>query len=218
MAINHDEVRAAVMSLGLVGDEKRGLLRRFGVILNANPVDFLVGREVDFINTLGPQARNLSEKVLVDAAQWCANATFGGIMASEEWAGLLAPQIRNVHDRLDGLVAITNCLGWGKITDYRLNESAAELEFTVRDSYYVHYWLSKYGQSERSVCYMWTGVAGGYMDLLLGSKVHEFTGEEVRCGARDGGEYCTFKARKIEEEIWTVTCFTRMLFGAFSPS
>jgi hypothetical protein len=201
MAIDHDQVREAVMSLGLVGDEKRGQLRRFGVILNVNPVPFLVGREVDFINTLGPQARNLSEKVLIDAAQWCANATFGGIMASQEWAALLTPQIHNVQDRFDGLVAITNCLGWGKITDYKLNENAGELEFTVRESYYVDYWLDKYGKSERPVCYMWTGVAGGYLDLLLGSKVHEFTGEEVHCGARDGGEYCTFKARKIKRKF-----------------
>ncbi len=191
MPINPDEIRQAVASLGLVGDKNTGILRRFGVILANNSVDFLVGREIDFINFLGPKALNLAEKVLIDAAQWCANATFGGIMASDEWKGLIEPQIKTLHDRFAGLVAITNCLGWGKITEFKLDEAAQKVEFTVEHSYYVDAWKKRFGKSDRSICYMWAGVAGGYADLLFGGGVHSHVGIESACAAKEG-PVCNF--------------------------
>lgn len=201
MTLDPNAIREAVVSLGLWGDESRGILRRFGVILNNSPVPFLVGREMDFINSLGASAVGLAEKVLIDAAQWCANATFGGIMASDEWKGLIEPDIKTPQDRFKGLIGITNCLGWGHISDWTLDEAKQELTFTVDHSYYTDYWVKKYGKPNRPICYMWTGVAGGYMDLLYGSKVHEFTGEETTCAARDGGEKCVFVGRKLKKKF-----------------
>jgi len=202
MVVNQQEIPEAFLSLGLYGDEQTGLLRRFGVILNNSQVSFLVGRELEFIRQMGGEsARSVSEKVLIDAAQWCANATFSGIMASPEWAQMIEPTIKSVQDRMDGLVAITNCLGWGKISSYKLDEAKQELEFTVDYSYYVDYWLKRYGKSNYPICYMWTGVAGGYMDLLLGSKVNEFTGEEVSCGAQTGGNQCVFRAKRLKKKF-----------------
>lgn len=201
MVIDHNQIQTAFLSLGLFGDKNSGLLRRFGVILNASSVDYLVGREVDFINTLGAQAQPLAEKVLIDAAAWCANATFRGIMDSPEWKGLIEPHVTNPQERFEGLQAITNCLGWGRISNYNLDTTAQELTFDVEYSYYVDYWVKNYGQPQRPICYMWTGVAGGIMDLLFGNKVHEFTGEEVCCAARDGGTRCTFRARRIRKKF-----------------
>jgi len=186
MPIDHDQVREAVAGLGLVGDKDSGILRRFGVILANNSVDFLVGREIDLIDYLGPKALNLAEKVLIDAAQWCANATFGGIMASEEWKGLIEPQIETLQDRYSGLVAITNCLGWGKIVDFSLDEASEKVNFTVEHSYYVDAWKNRFGTADRPVCYMWTGVAGGYADLLFKGKVHSHVGIETECAAQKG--------------------------------
>jgi len=200
MAIDHEKIREGVLSLGLVGSDDTGLLRSFGVILANNPVDYLVDRELDFIKHLGESATPMAEKVLIDAAQWCSNATFGGIMASPEWAGLVQPMIENTEDRFEGLVAVTNVLGWGHISEWELDENAQELSFKVEHSYYVKNWLEKYGKSQRARCYMWTGVAGGYLDLLFGSKVHEFTGEEVECGTITGKEVCLFKSKRIKKK------------------
>lgn len=200
MSIDHGKIREGVMSLGLVGAEDTGLLRTFGVILANNPVDYLVDRELDFIKLLGDSARPLAEKVLVDAAQWCANATFGGIMNSAEWAGLVEPMIENTRDRLEGLIAITNVLGWGHISRWELDEEKQELAFQVDYSYYVKNYLDRYGESDVPICYMWTGVAGGYLDLLFGKKVHEFTGKEVRCGAM-GADACVFEAKRIKKKF-----------------
>lgn len=200
MAVDHAKVRDGVLSLGLTGNEETGLLRNFGVILANNPVDYLVDREIEFIKLLGDTAKPLAERVLIDAAQWCANATFGGIMASGEWAGLVQPMIENTRDRLEGLIAVTNCLGWGHISAWELNEDLPELTFTVKDSYYVKTYVDRYGLSDRPICYMWTGVAGGYMDLLFGKKVNEFTGEEIQCGGRGEGQ-CVFRARRIRKKF-----------------
>ena len=83
--IDHDAVRNAFLGLGLVGDEKDGILRKFNVILKADNAGYLVGREFDLIDNMGGEpSRKLAEKVLIDAAQWCANATFSGIMSSGE--------------------------------------------------------------------------------------------------------------------------------------
>jgi hypothetical protein len=191
MPINADQIREAVAGLGLVGNKETGILRRFGVILANNSVDFLVGREIDFIDFLGPKALNLAEKVLIDAAQWCANATFGGIMASEEWKGLIEPEIKTVQDRFAGLVAITNCLGWGKISEFKLDEASEKVEFTVDHSYYVDAWKKRFGNSDRPICYMWTGVAGGYADLLFKGEVHSHAGTEIECAAVKGS-LCKF--------------------------
>jgi len=200
MVIDHVKIREGVLSLGLVGDPDKGLLRSFGVILANNPVDYLVGREQDFIRLLGDSARPMAEKVLIDAAQWCANATFGGIMNSAEWAGLVEPMIANTRDRFEGLVAITNVLGWGHISDWKLDEATQQLTFQVDHSYYVKAWVDKYGPSERPICYMWTGVAGGYLDLLFGKKVHEFQGQEVECVAA-GGKACIFQAKRLKKKF-----------------
>ncbi len=200
MAIDHDKIREGVLNLGLVGDPDSGLLRAFGVILANNPVDYLVDRELEFIKLLGESAKPMAEKVLIDAAQWCANATFGGIMDSPEWAGLVEPMIGNTADKFEGLVAITNVLGWGHISDWKLDEEKQELQFEVDYSYYVKNYIDKYGKADNPICYMWTGVAGGYLDLLFGSKVHEFTGTEVNCGAVSGKDKCIFEAKKLKKK------------------
>ncbi|MGQ9785690.1 MAG: V4R domain-containing protein [Anaerolineae bacterium] len=201
MSIDHNAVLEAFKSVGLYGDSETGLIRRTGVLLSIAPVDYWVSRELDFIHRMGATALKLSENVLIDAAHWCAYGTFGSVMASPEWAAVIAPQVKTVHDRLDGLVAVTNCLGWGHISQYQLDEQNQTLELTVEHSYYVDYWVGKYGKAERPICHMWTGIAAGYMDLLFGSKVHEFTAEELVCAAVAGGTQCRFRAERLKRKF-----------------
>jgi hypothetical protein len=200
--IDHDAIREAFLSLGLVGDENTGILRKFNVILKADNAAYLVGREFDLIDEMGGEpSRKLAEKVLIDAAQWCANATFGGIMDSDEWKQMIEPNIENIQDKFSALVALTNCFGWGKITDWKLSEEDKTLEFTVSYSYYVETFKNRYSkQAEFPVCYMWTGVAGGYLDLLFGKRPHEFTGTELECAAVSG-DVCKFSAKQTKSKF-----------------
>ena len=193
MPVDAQKVMNGVLGMGLRGDPQTGLLRGFGVILAINSVDYLVDRELDFLQKY-PDILEMVEKCLVDAAQWCANATFGGMMKSKEWAGLCEPMIANQRDRLEALHAIQNCLGWGRISSYEFDEGRRTYRMVVDHSYYVANYLRKFGRSDRPRCYMWSGVAAGNLDLLLGSKVHDFEAAEVECGAA-GGKQCVFEAR-----------------------
>jgi hypothetical protein len=110
MPVDAGRVRDGVLGMGLRGDPTSGLLRGFGVILAINAVDYLVVRELEYLRHY-PDAIEMVEKSLVDAAQWCDYATFGGMMQSKEWAGLCEPMIATRRDRLEALHAVQNCMG-----------------------------------------------------------------------------------------------------------
>ncbi|HOO96629.1 MAG TPA: hypothetical protein PKV16_03605 [Caldisericia bacterium] len=200
--IDHNAIREAFLGLGLVGDESTGILRRFGVILKADNADYLVGREFDLIDSMGGEpSRKLAEKVLVDAAQWCAISTYRGITTSDEWNQLIEPNVQNIQDKLSAIFAITNCLGWGKVADWKLDESAKTLDFTVEHSYYVDAYKHRYSsESKFPICHMWTGVVGGIMDLLYDQKPHTFTGTEEVCAAMSG-DVCKFSAKESKKKF-----------------
>lgn len=197
MAVNAKAIMDGVLGMNLRGDPQTGLLRSFGVILALNPVDYLVDRELEFLHKY-PDAIGMVEKCLIDAAQWCANATFGGMMKSPEWAGLCEPMIAGPKDRLEALHAVQNCLGWGRISGYDLDEKNKKYRMTVDSSYYVGNYVREFGKSHCPRCYMWTGVAAGNMDLLFGAKVHDFEAVEVECSAM-GAERCVFEARLVPQ-------------------
>ncbi len=197
MSVDANKIKEGILGMGLRGDAGTGLLRGFGVILAINSVDYLVGRELEFLEKY-PNALEMVEASLVDAAQWCANATFGGMMKSPEWGALCEPMIASKRDRLDALHAVQNCLGWGRVSDYTFDEASKTYRMTVKHSYYVDAYLRKHGKSDRPRCYMWTGVAAGNMDLLLGSKVHEYEAVEVQC-ATQGHPACVFETRLVPQ-------------------
>jgi predicted hydrocarbon binding protein len=201
MAIDTEQIREKIFSPYWRGDPTTGLIRRFGMNFNSAPVSFLVGREVEFIHTLGPSSRSLSEKVLIDAAQWDAYSIYSAVMASLEWADLIGPDRNSPIKQLEGLVALTNCFGWGRIVNPILDVTAQEIRFSVVDSYYVEYWRRKFGLAEQPVCILWTGVAGGLLDTILGNRIHEFEGEELDCAAKSGDPVCMFKASKAKRKF-----------------
>jgi hypothetical protein len=197
MAVDAQVITDGVLGMGLRGDPNTGLLYKFGVILAVNTVDYLVDRELDFLRFF-PEAEAMAEAALIDAAQWCDNATFGGMMASPEWAGLIEPMVKSKRERLEALHAVQNTLGWGHVTDFELDEVAKTYVLRVAHSYYAKNYVDKYGKSERPRCYMWNGVAGGNMDLVYGSKVHDFEAVETLCAAK-GDKICEFRVRPVKK-------------------
>lgn len=197
MTVDSKKIQDAVLNIDLKGDSKTGLLRAFDVILAINSVDYLVDRELEYL-TVFPKAEKMVENSLIDAAQWCCNATFGGIMKAQHWQELIEPMIQNSRDRMEALAAVTNCLGWGRLDSFELNEDKKEFKMIVKNSYYVDSYLNRFGKSEKPRCYMWTGVTAGYMDLIFGDKVHSFEATEVKCVCK-GDEYCEFHASPVAE-------------------
>jgi predicted hydrocarbon binding protein len=194
MSVDGKAIQDGVLGMGLRGDPETGLLRGFGVILAINSVSYLVERELDFLRAF-PQAEKMAENALVDAAQWCANATFGGMMKSQEWAGMIAPMVKTKRDTIEALHAVQNTLGWGRIESFELDEKALTYTLRVQHSYYVKPYLERHGKSEKARCYMWLGVAAGNMDLVFGTKVHSFEGREVKCETM-GDDICEFTVKQ----------------------
>jgi len=195
MTINAAEIQKSILATDLTGDRQSGLLRAFGVILAINTVDYLVERELEYLQVF-PKAERMVENSLIDAAQWCCNATFGGIMKSDEWKKQIEPSIKSPQERLDALQVFTNCLGWGRMESFTLDESKKELKMIVKDSYYIDSYIKKHGKSTKPRCYMWTGVAAGFMDLILGAKVHDFEAKEIKCGCM-GDDRCEFLVKPV---------------------
>lgn len=193
MAVDAQKILNGILSMGLRGDPDTGLLRRYGVIMALNMVDYLVDRELEFLEK-HPEALAMMEASLVDAAQWCAIPVFGGMKDSKDWASLCAPMIENVRDHLEALHGVQNAMGWGRIVDYQFDADKRTYRTVVKHSYYVDRYLQRYGKSSRPRCYLWTGVAAGTMDFLLGGKVHDFVGTEVQC-ATMGHDACVFEVK-----------------------
>ena len=102
---------------------------------------------------------------------------------------LIEPKIQNMQDRLQGMIAITNCLGWGFVTDSNLMK-AQNTQLTIKHSYYIDAYKNRYGKnSEYPICYMWTGTAGGY-GLAIWTKAKYICGHRNNLRGQVGRHLC----------------------------
>ena len=205
MAINEQKIIEGVHGLSFAGDDN-GLIRRFGVLLNNTLADyfndFSFGFEEAVIKSHGKEFAEIARSLLSHAAQDCAVNTFFGITLSDAWKGLIEPMIENEEDRIRGLVAVENALGWAK---NELIELIPGEKLVLRSSggYEETGFQQKYGTTDHGVCYMLNGVAAGFMDLVYGpglgvENLATFEAKEVKCKAK-GDEYCEFVVTRREE-------------------
>jgi hypothetical protein len=202
MAIDQSKVIQSVHGLKLEGDSN-GLIRRFGVLLNNNNVDYYNDFSFEFeraiIDSHGADFAPIARELLVYAAQDCADNTFFGIMSSDEYKGLVAPMIESEEDKVKGLVAVENALGWARVEFAEL-EPGEKLVLRSRGGYEEEGYRKRYGKSDHGVCYMLAGVTAGFMDLLYGpgigpENLGTYKCEEVKCIAK-GDDCCEFVATK----------------------
>ena len=105
-----------------------------------------------------------AEELMVEAGLRCAFHTFGGIMSSPEWDGVIKPQCKTREDWVHGMVATVNALGWGV---WRVQElTANRLVVRAYDDYESSGWLGMYGKSDRPVSYLLAGGTAGIMNLV----------------------------------------------------
>lgn len=203
MAINESKIIEGIHGLKLEGDEN-GLIKRFGVLLNNTHIDyyndFSFGFERAVIESNGEEFAPIVRQLLIYAAQDCAVNTFFGITISDEWKGLVQPMIKNDEDRIRGLVAVENALGWAKNEFVELIPGE-KLILRSHGGYEEEGYRKKYGTTDHGVCYMLTGVAAGFMDLMYGSGIGPenlgtFKAEEIKCRAK-GDDHCEFVVTKV---------------------
>jgi predicted hydrocarbon binding protein len=214
MAIDQDQIVAAVSGLGIAGNDE-GLIPAFGLYLTRHMADYYnrisfatVRRLERSLPDIGADGRAL----LIEAGHVCAFNTFGGIMKSAEWDAVVMPMIETREDWARGMVAVVNAFGWGRwsIVDLVPNQ---RLHIAVEDSYEACGWLRDYPIGNQPRCYLATGGTAGLMNLLYVGDItkrpelddayyrslfrggESFTARETKCLAR-GDARCEFVAER----------------------
>lgn len=115
--INYVGIRDALTSMAIEGSEKNGLIDAFGVLLTRMYANYYCLISYRFLKELekkmGKEGNKLATDLLTEAGHVCAFNTFGGVMESAEWAGLIKPMIKTREDWVHGIVAVVNAFGWG---------------------------------------------------------------------------------------------------------
>lgn len=197
MAIDGSKIIHAVMEGSRIRESK-GIIPLFGVYLSLFSVHYYNRLSFDFEKMLGKHRSKEAESLLIKAAQECGYATFQGIRNSWEWEEIVAPMLDRKEDQIEGFKAVAIAFGWGDLAVKELIPDE-KLVIHVSDSYEASGYISSYGITKSSKCYMLRGVAGAFMDLIYGEDYpdgcFDFLAEESLCRAK-GDEYCEFIARK----------------------
>lgn len=211
--INEPGIVSALASMPIAGNDQ-GLIPAFGVVLTRMYANYYNGISFGFEKLLGEAIgdETLGALLLVEAGHSCAFNTFGGIMESDEWVGMIQPMCQTHEDWVHGIVAVVNALGWGV---WRVQELVPNKRLVVRiyDGYEANGYLAMYGQSKAPKSYLATGAVQGIMNLLyhiditqrpaLTPELYEtsfssagsFTGRQTRCRAM-GDDFDEFVAER----------------------
>lgn len=165
--IPSQNITDAVAQLPLYGDEQ-GLIDSFDVLLTLTPSNYYQRVIFEFEKHLAevlPDAHDATETLFSEAGHMCAFHTFGGIMKSPEWDGVVKPHIQTVEDWIYGMVSVVNSFGWGRWSVNDL-KSAERLEIKVQGSHESNAFLAMYGKRPEPTDYLSIGVAAGLMNLF----------------------------------------------------
>jgi hypothetical protein len=215
-SVDEGAIVAACGGLPLAGTIE-GKVDAFGVSLTRhyanyyNLVSYRFDQQMEAI--AGSAAATAARLLLVEAGQVCAFHTFGGIMESAEWEGLIKPMIKTQEDWVYGMVSVVNALGWGRWSVAGL-VPGERLELVVDGSYESNGYLAAFGPSTSPRCYLGTGGTSGLMNLIyhadvmsrpaLTPELYEktfrdgrfFVAREVECRTM-GAKACRFVAERL---------------------
>ncbi len=199
-SVDGAKIVSALVSMPIHGNAE-GLIPAFGVYLANTPADFYNLASIRFIEEMDKLGLGkTAQRLLVSDAETCAMNTFRGIMSSPEWAGLVAPMIKQESDNLYGVVAVSNALGWGNWHVDNLAPGRA-LRIESLNGYEAYGFRELRGTSPAPQCFMLRGVAAGIMGLVFGSgTVEERTGTygstETECICSESPS-CVFSVEKL---------------------
>jgi len=197
MAIDGNKIIHAVMEGSRIREAK-GIIPIFGVYLSILSVEYYNKLSFGFERKMGDTNALEAQALLTKAAQECGYATFQGIRNSWEWDEIVKPMIESKKDEIEGFISVAVAFGWGGL---EVRELVPDEKLVIRasESYEASGYLNDYGATIFSKCYMLSGVAGAFMDLLYGDAYPDgcftFIADERFCRAK-GDLYCEFIVRR----------------------
>jgi len=196
--IDDQKIYNALIEMPIHGDAQ-GVIPAFNVYLANMPALFYNLISIRFVEEmsrvgLGDTARQL----LKYDAETCGLNTFRGILHSAEWDGLIAPMVRQEEDKLFGIIAVSNALGWGN-WHCLAHEPGLSLSMEARNGYEALGYRELRASTREPVCLMLTGVSAGIMGLIYGEgpvpeRIGQFASAEASCIGCDQTS-CRFDTR-----------------------
>ena len=149
------------------GDE-RGLVEAFGVFVTMHLPGYYNRISYDtehWIQQNRPQVRAPLTELFKESGHVCVFNTFGGIITSAEWEGLVGKPTEDPNDLIAGFFAIGRALGFGKwtITEFIPGD---RLVLRTPTSYESAYYIPRHGQTEQPNNYFVQGAAQAIMILI----------------------------------------------------
>lgn len=199
--INESAILDAVIGMPIYGNNE-GLIPNFGVYLANMPADFYNLVSIRFVEEM--QKKGLlktAQRLLISDAETCGMNTFRGIINSPEWDALVSPMVKNSTDKLFGIIAISNALGWGNWRALEHTEGDSLL-LESGNGYEALGFLTLRPPANEPQCFMLEGVAAGIMELIYGQGPLEerfgtYKTREVSCLAKGDG-YCHFQVQRLK--------------------
>ncbi len=168
---NEDRIVKTTASLsellsGVRSDE-RGLVQAFGVFITLHPANYYNRISYDTIRQLEgrtPKSVPILETLMRESGHVCVFNTFGGILLSPEWEGVVGPLRRDAEEIVTGCCAIARALGFGRWT---LAELEPEVRLVIRtpSTYESSYHSTREKIADRGKCYFFQGAALAIMQL-----------------------------------------------------
>jgi hypothetical protein len=168
-----DEDRIVAISQGLLefmravqGDE-RGLVAAFNVFVTAHLPSYYnetVYETVHRAERTAPSSVPAIEALMQQAGQACVFFTFGNVLLSPEWEGLVGPPTGVPSDVVSFCTAIARGLGFGHwlVNEY---EPRKRLVLQCTSNYEVPFYRSRYGLAKKPRSYFIQGAAQAMMVL-----------------------------------------------------
>jgi hypothetical protein len=168
-----DEDRIVAISQGLVefmsgvqGDE-RGLIAAFNVFVTAHLPGYYnetIYETVHRAERTAPSSVPAIEALMQQAGQACVFFTFGNVLLSPEWEGLVGPPTGVSSDVISFCTSIARGLGFGHwlVNEY---EPRKRLVLQCTSNYEVPFYRSRYGVAKKPRSYFIQGAAQAMMVL-----------------------------------------------------
>lgn len=180
--VDEERIVSTVATLPLYGrspDEGGdGLIPAFGVVLTNHYADYynLISYESYRRMVSAGIPADLAGEAFEQCGHVCAFNTFGGIMESPEFHGLVVPMCQSVEDWIHGMVAVVNALGWGTWRVERI-VPGQELVIRIYNSYEGIGYRRLYPQAdERQLSFLAMGGVQGLAHLFWKIDIRERPG------------------------------------------
>lgn len=151
---------------GVAGDE-RGLVEAFGVFVTLHLASYYNRVSYDAWNHVrerAPSSLPVFEALLRESGHVCVFNTFGGILLSPEWEGMVGPLTGDATEIVTGCAAIGRALGFGHWALQEL-DPGKRLVLRTPSTYESTYWQVREARATQGMCFFLQGAALAIMQL-----------------------------------------------------